>query len=159
MLSPHGLQGEVNIRPLTDYPERWAELTEVSVLEGDQRRYLNVQSVRYCPESLIVRFAGYETREAAAALQGRYLQISRAAARPLPPDTYWMADLVGMQVITLQGDFVGTIREIYQAGNDLLEVATPDGRQILIPMVRAFVKAVELAERKLLLEPIPGLLD
>lgn len=158
-LSPYGLKGEIAVRPLTDDADRWLELREVSYLDGDQRRELTVASAWMHADRVIVRFAGYDTREAVAALKGRLLQVSRDQSPALPAGTYWMADLVGLAAETTAGEPIGTVRDVYQAGNDLLEIVTPDGRELLVPMVRAFVREVDLAGKRLVLDPIPGLLD
>lgn len=159
VLSPYGLKGEIAVHPLTDDADRWEELTEVSYLDGGERRVLQVESAWMHADRVIVRFAGFDTREAVAILKGRTLQVSRDQSPELPEGTFWMADLVGLAAETVAGEPIGTVREVYQAGNDLLEIVTPDGRELLVPMVRAFVREVDLAGKRVVLDPIPGLLD
>jgi len=157
--SPFGLKGELNVAPLTDYPERWEELQEVWMLAGRERIHLRIKSVRLHAGRALVCFTDYESRTAVEGWNGRYLQIPRADARPLPPGAYWMADLVGLSIVTGEGQVVGTVREVLQAGNDLLEVVTPTGQELLIPMVKEFVKHIDLERRQIVIEPIPGLLE
>jgi len=154
ILSPHGVRGEVKVEPITDNPERFKQLRQVYV--GDALH--KVVSVRVLPKFVLVRFEGMDSPEQAKALSGMYLYIPKEQVMPLPEDTFYHFDLQGMEVVSTSGEILGTLREILvREANDVFVVDHPRG-EILIPAIKDVVKDVDLENRRLVVELIPGLL-
>jgi 16S rRNA processing protein RimM len=94
------------------------------------------------------------TVEAADRLRGGYLQVPIDDRMPLPEDTYYIDDLIGLDVFTDTGRYLGQIEEvILNPANDIYRVG-----QILIPAVSEFVREIDLVARRVTIHPIPGLL-
>ncbi|MFB3882051.1 MAG: ribosome maturation factor RimM [Armatimonadota bacterium] len=142
--APFGIRGEVKVRPETDYPERFRDLKEVGLeLPSGEQLRRRVASVRVRPKAILLRFAGCDSREAAERLRGAWIKIRRSQAVPLPENSYWVDDIIGMKVVTAEGEELGEVSEVIRApGNDVY--VTP---RAMIPAVREVVTRVDLQQR------------
>jgi 16S rRNA processing protein RimM len=157
----HGLRGDVRVRSLSDVPDRFATLTQVTVEgPGGVRRPLAVRAVRPIGTDYLVSFEGIETPEAATPLVGSLLQIEEDQAAPLPDGQYYQHDLVGMDVRTEEGLPLGTLADILPTGaNAVFVVRRADGREHLIPATKEVVRAVDVPGRQMTIRQVPGLLS
>jgi 16S rRNA processing protein RimM len=153
-----GLHGEVKVVPLTDFPERFAQTP--TIYAGDAHIPYVVAGARHQKGQILLQLAGIDTIEQAERLRGKTVWIPEREITPLPPDQFYLHDVVGLRVERQDGMPLGEVVDfISGAGNDLFVVRTPGGREVLLPAVKAFVKAVDLAGRVVRVEPIPGLFD
>lgn len=157
--APFGMRGELKVRPLTDFPERFAQTSTLYV--GDDHTPHAVEAARIQGAQVILRLAGVESIEAAETLRGATLWIPAAELLPLPPDTYYLHDLIGLRVRHVDGRALGVVSDVLTGlGNDLLVVREPEsGAETLLPAVKEFIKRVDVAGGELLVEPVPGLFD
>jgi 16S rRNA processing protein RimM len=126
-------------------------------MHEDGRR-LVVASSRSHGTRFLVRFEGVDGREAAEDLRGA-LYIEAAEVRSLEPGEYWEHDLVGADVMHLDGSAIGRVSTIEAGpGQDRLIVETPAGDQ-MIPFVGEIVVEVDLQARRVVVDPPEGLLD
>ena len=148
---PHGVRGEVRVEPRTDVPERFRK---GAILECDGIGPLTITSVRGEPSSRVIHFAGYDTRDAAAALRDRFLRVPRDESRRATAGTHLWADLIGLEVVSPDGARIGVVRDLLRAGpNDVLIVADDAGRETLHPMIDTVVRAIEPAAGRIVLQP------
>lgn len=151
ILGPHGVRGEVRIDPRTDVPGRFAV---GAVLQCDDVGPLTVAAVRGEVAKPIVRFQGYDTREAAESLRKRFLRVARTESRRATVGAYLWADLLGVQVETPQGVALGVVRDLLRAGeNDVLVIADEAGRERLLPMLESVVKVVDVDNGRIVAVP------
>lgn len=157
--APFGMHGELKVRPLTDFPARFTQTT--TLYTGDEHAPHAVEAARIHGSQVVLRLAGVASVEAADALRGATLWIPAAELLPLPPDSYYLHDLVGLRVRHVDGRALGVVSDVLTGvGNDLLVVRDAQtGVETLLPAVKAFVKRVDLPAGELLVEPIPGLFD
>lgn len=166
IVAAQGLQGELRILPLSDFPERFTRAGQRWLQGRDETpRVVELQGGRQLPgkQLFVVRLADVDSREAAEALVGEQLLV-RASDRPkLARGEFHLLDLVGTEVRLLEtGQVIGRVCDLIHAGNDLLEVEqnTPSGPQrLLIPFVKAIVPEVHLNEGWVGITPPPGLLE
>jgi 16S rRNA processing protein RimM len=159
VVAPFGVTGELKVRPETDDPARLRELKEVECLmPNGERRKLGVETVKVRKDGvLLVKFVGFDTPETAATLRKAWLQISFEHAKRRPGQVLY-ADVLGMRAIHADdGRELGIITEVLRAAQDLLEVRTPKGEEVLVPWIDVFVKEVDMASRTIRLLPIEGL--
>lgn len=137
----HGIQGDLRIIPLTDFPKRFDALREVMV--GDE--LLHVERVKPQGKNVLVRFREYAVREEAQKLTGRLLTVARADAAPLDEGEYYVFDIVGLTVYDEEDNELGTVENVLRTGsNDVYAVRAEDGREILIPALRTAVLAIDV---------------
>jgi 16S rRNA processing protein RimM len=127
---------------LTDWPERLRPGSEL-YLDGEEepRRVDAFEGGRRVP---VVRLSGIASREAAEALRGRFLEV---APRDLPPGSYFWHQLVGLRAVDPDGALLGTVTEVFRAGeNEVYVIAGADGSELLIPALRSIVRSIDIEE-------------
>ncbi|TDE14120.1 ribosome maturation factor RimM [Jiangella asiatica] len=157
----HGVRGEVTVEVRTDTPdERFAD-GAVLATEPAARGPLTVLASRWHSGRLLVRFDAVTDRTSAELLRGTMLLAEIAAdARTGDPDEFFDHQLVGLTVVTVDGDELGAVREVVHApGQDLLAVARPDGGEALVPFVTEIVPEVDLGASRVVVDPPAGLLE
>jgi 16S rRNA processing protein RimM len=150
ILGPHGIRGELRVYPLTDDPTRFDRL-KTCLLEGAPGSPPSVcrcVGARNQQGLVLLRLEGVDDRDAAEKLKGRHLLVDRKDAVKLPENAYFICDLVGCRVETLDGEDLGTLEEVLATGsNDVYLVRRPDTRDLLIPALKTVVRSVDIAGR------------
>lgn len=156
---PHGIRGQLRLHALTNRPEHLERVKTVFVGE-ELRAYKLHRAAEHKPSVLIVTLGGVDSREAAEALKGEEVYIRQADALPLEADEYYLHDLPGLRVQTMDGTDIGVVKEVIETGaNEVLVVTRPEGGEVLIPMIKDVVKQLDVAAGTIAIEPIAGLLE
>ncbi len=126
----HGITGEVRLKL---FGQDLDSLRLHKAFEADGRT-LTLASIRPDKIGAVARFAEIKDRNAAEALRGTLLTVDRASLPPLAPGEYYHADIIGLAVVTTEGDAVGVVTAIenFNAG-DILEITLSDGKTAMIP--------------------------
>ena len=133
--STHGVHGEVKIEVWLDTPEDLKHYRRVFI-DGQEKKLL---SVRQQNRFVIVKLHQIDDINAAQPLKGKTVYIAREDA-PLPPGGYFLQDLLDAKVVLEDGSPVGVLTEILERpANNVYVVTDPDGKEILIPVVPAFI--------------------
>ncbi len=155
IVAPHGVRGEVRLLPYHPDPGRYQALRDAWV--GDVRR--QIVEAHAHGQLIRLKLEGVDDRGAAERLCGLEVTVPRSKRAPLPAGRYYVDDLVGLQVVDLSGRFRGTVSNVESLpGQDLLHVRLPQGgRDALVPMVRAFVRNVDLTQGRVTVDAMKGL--
>ena len=138
IVNTHGIHGEVRVVPWADTPDFLCQFTTLYVDGGPMR----ISSSRVHKGSVIVRFQGIDTVEQAMALKGKTVQIRRADAK-LPKGAFFLADIIGLDVVDGDGRKLGILKEVLSPS--LQQVYVVEGeREILIPAVSEFILETNL---------------
>jgi 16S rRNA processing protein RimM len=157
IIKPHGVKGEVVVKVLTDFPDRFEKMKTVYLGNATSQQLYQVKSTRWHQNMVLVSFVSVPERNAAEELRDLYLKIPAAEARTLEPDAYYHHQLVGLTVITDAGETLGRLTEILETGaNDVYVVASERG-EILLPATREVVQTVDLAAGQMIIHPLEGL--
>lgn len=156
VLSPFGVRGELKVLPLTDSVERLLALQEVRIRMPDQtERTARVERARIHKNALLLKIEGCNSIDEAEAYRGAFLVVALEERAILPPDTFYVDDILGLRVVTDDGREIGTIREVLHGpANDVYDTG-----QYLIPALKQVVVSVDLANRVMVVHPMPGMLD
>lgn len=156
VVSTFGHKGEVKVYPHTDFPERLASRKEVFMrLDGVEPHMLKIKKSRIHKTVVIIQFDGYNDMTDAESLRGAKLYTSKSARVPLPEDEFYIDDIIGVSVITSDGDDLGVIKEVLRSpAND---VYVTDNA--MIPAVKEFVVSLDIKEKKMVVKPIEGLVQ
>ncbi len=155
----HGVKGEVKVFPTTDEPEKFKKLKKVVLKTKNAESEIEIQSARFFKNMVIVKFKGIDSLDDAVKYKGASLWITRKQAVPLEDHEYYQADLIGLQVVSETGEMLGTLTDIFQTGaNDVYQVTAEDGKQILLPAIRDCIQEVDLADGKMTVHILDGLL-
>ncbi|MCD8097984.1 MAG: ribosome maturation factor RimM [Lachnospiraceae bacterium] len=158
--STHGVRGEVKVYPTTDDPARFQQLEQVLLDTGKERVPLKIDGVRFFKNLVILKFRGLDSIEAVEGYKGMDLYVSREDAVPLAENENFIADLIGMEVRTDEGLYLGELSDVMETGaNDVYVVKTPEGKEILLPAIRDCILDVNVEEKRMLVHVLEGLLD
>ncbi len=153
VVSPQGNRGEVKAEVVTDFPERFE--TTSAVFVGPEHRRYELERFRLIDGAVVLKLRGVDSIDQAEHLRGQLVEVPEEEAVSLPPDHYFWHQILGLRVVTPQGEFLGTVDEILRTGsNDVYVVHGPRG-ELLIPAIRQVVKSVDLARGTLTVEPMP----
>ena len=161
----HGIKGECFVSLQTDDVEGvFAGGRSLLLGDPDGRPQapevtLTLQAAREFKGGLIVRFEDVVDRNAAEILRGRTLLIRQQEARPLGAGEYFLHDLVGLEVRTASGEVIGRVVEVYEGGQGYTLGVEGGERELLIPFSSHFVKEVDPAAGRIVIESVPGLLE
>ena len=158
--STHGVRGEVKVFPTTDDVKRFKRLKEVILDTGKEELVLEIESVKFFKQFAILKFKGYDNINDIEMYKGCDLMVTREDAVPLEENEYYIADLLGMEVVTDEGKKLGVLKDVLQTGaNDVYVVTTKEGKEILLPVIDECILDVSLEENKVTAHIMPGLLD
>jgi 16S rRNA processing protein RimM len=155
---PHGLQGEINMEVLTDFPERLKSGSKLYI--GEQRQEVRLVKIRRHSNTLLLSFENYSTPEQVGELRNQVVFVSTDNLPPLPEGEFYQHELVGLTVLDETGQPLGKIVDILETGSsDVLVVRQPSGGDVLIPYLDSLLMEVNLAKGTYQTRLIPGLLD
>lgn len=161
MVRPHGVRGEMRAAVYTHLPERftWLEYIYLSRDADDPApQRVAVRSVRFHQGSVLLRIGDYEGRDDVEVLRGMWLLVPADEAIPLDDDEVFHYSLEGLDVVTDEGESLGTLKEVLETGaNEVFVVAGPRG-EVLLPNIGEVVLKVDLEARMMVVHLLPGLL-
>ncbi len=155
----HGLRGEVKVFPTTENPERFRDLKEVLLDTGKDWLELEVSSVRFFKNLVIVKFKEFDSINEIEQYKGKDLYVSRENAIPLEEGEYYLADIIGATVVTEDGAAFGELKDVLETGANLVYVVLHEGKEVLLPVIPDCVKNVDVEQRKVTVHIMKGLLD
>lgn len=159
VLGPHATRGELRVRPFNPDSTTLRAGSTVVLRRGqacDERR---VTAVRRHKHYLLVTLHGCDSMNAAEALKGHEVCVRDTELPEIGPDEIYHYELVGMAVVTTAGDVLGTVAEVMRTPSNDVCVVRAAEREHLIPLVDNIVTEIDRAGRRLVIDPLPGLLD
>jgi 16S rRNA processing protein RimM len=137
---PFGVKGWLRVVSYTEQPDQLIEYTPWYLRRGNAWIATAIAEAKHQSKGLLVRFPGYEDRDRAAELAGADIGIYRRQLPAAAVDEYYWDDLIGLQVVTLDGLQLGLVDHLIETGaNDVLVVSGE--RERLIPFIRGMVIA------------------
>ncbi|GAA0228795.1 ribosome maturation factor RimM [Metaclostridioides mangenotii] len=158
IVNTQGLKGEVKIYPLTDDINRFDDLDKF-YLDKDLQKEWEVEKVRYKGKMVIMKIKAIDSIEDAERLRNKFICVGRESTRELDEDEFFIADMIGIDAFTVDGDRLGVLREVLQYSANDVYVIEGDGKEYLIPAILKFVPEINMAERKMIIDPIKGMID
>ncbi|MEM7489742.1 MAG: ribosome maturation factor RimM [Pseudomonadota bacterium] len=157
IMGAYGVRGEVRAKSFCAEPSAIGDYGPLTLDDGTSRK---VTVLRPIKGGYAIRLSGVPHKEAADALRGQRLWAPRTALPTLPDDEFYYSDLVGLSAVDPGGADLGRVHAVHDHGaGDLLELRPKGGAPILVPFTRAVVPTVDLAARRLVVDPPPGLLE
>lgn len=148
----HGLRGEVKVFPLTDDRSRFSSLTNCLLGSADEKNRVPAKATgaRFLNDSVLLKLQGVDDRDAAEALRGRLLSVTRDQAVALPPDTWFICDLIGCSVWDEAHGLLGELTDVLQtAAHDVYTVHLAGARDLLFPALKTILRRVDLSGRRI----------
>lgn len=158
--STHGIKGEVKVFPTTDDAKRFKKLKEVLLDTDKEKLCLEIESVKFFKQFVILKFKNYDNINDIEKYKGKSLFVTRENAVKLKKDEYFIADLIGIEVISEDDSLKGKLTDVTQTGaNDVYVIMLEDGRELLLPAIKDCILDVDLEKNRMTIHVLDGLLD
>lgn len=155
----HGIRGEVKVFPTTDDATRFKKLKEVILDNGKERLTMTIEGVKFFKKFVILKFKGYDNINDIEKYKNAKLLVPREKAVKLQKDEYFIADLIGMKVVTEDGTAFGVLKDVLETGaNDVYIVNTEDGKEVLLPAIKECVRNIDMENTTITVHIMDGLL-
>ena len=167
----HGVRGEVKVFPMTDDVNRFKKLKKVFLDTGKEYREMEILQVKFFKNMVILKFKGIENINDVEKYKGSGLFVTRDQAVKCEKDEFFIADLIGMEVMTEAGELLGELKDVLQTGaNDVYlvvvaqdspyaEKAPGKNRELLLPAIHECIRSVDLEKRSIQVYLMPGLVE
>lgn len=160
IVNTHGLRGEVKVVPWTDSPDDFEAVEKVFLKIKSEYMPLTVKSVRYQKNNLIVKFREFDNINDVEAFKGATLYCDRDELGELPEGVYYIVDLIGLTVVSDEGDVVGVIADVFNTGaNDIYDVKREGKKNLLLPVIDEVVKEIDMEKGQVTVHIMEGLDD
>ena len=157
---PRGLKGELVADLLTDFPERFEGLVNVTaVATSGERRELKIEAAWFQNGRVVLKFEGVDSVETAEELRSAEICIAESEAVKLESDEFYDWQLVGCDAVTVEGEKLGSVREVMRTGGTENLVVAGQTRDFLIPFAEAICVEVDLEKKRIVVDPPEGLLE
>ena len=158
--STHGIHGEVKVFPTTEDIKRFKKLKQVLLDTGEKQMELEIEGVKFFKQFVILKMKGIDSIEDVERYKGKDLVIERKDALPLKEDEYFIGDLIGIRVVTENGEELGRVKDVLQTGaNDVYVVEREGEKEVLLPAIRECILKVDLEKGEMRVHVMEGLLD
>lgn len=154
----HGVKGEVKVFPTTDDVKRYKKLKSLYLSHKNAVKELKVESVKFFKQFVILKLEGINNMDTAMLYRNADLLVSRKNAVKCEKDEYFIADLIGLEVLCDDGRKIGVLKEVLPTGaNDVYEVEREDGTDLLIPAIKECILEVNIKKGFVKVELLEGL--
>ena len=157
IVNTNGLKGYVKVMPFTDDITRFDTLKTVYIVFKGKMLEYEIENVRYAKNMVCLKFVGIDDINDAEKYKGCYLKINRKDAKKLDKNTYFIVDLIGLDVYDENENKIGTLEDIFKTGsNDVYVVKQEDGKQILLPAISKVIKEINIEQNKIVVDISQG---
>lgn len=160
IVNTSGLKGLVKANLFTDEITKIEEFEKVLIEKNKKLIEYEIEEVKYHKNQVLIKFKGVDDIDKAEALRNCYIKVSRESEPELPEDTYYIVDLIGLEVYTDSGDKLGTLKEVFpvQSGNHDIYVVQTNEKDILLPAIGDVIKDIDIKNKKMIVHLLEGLI-
>ena len=155
----HGVRGEVKVFPTTDDVNRFKKLKQVILDTGKETMPLEIQSVIFFKQFVILKFKGIDNINDIEKYKRCSLYVTREHAVALEEDEYFIADMIGMEVCTEDGNIFGTLKDVIETGaNDVYVIENAEHGEVLVPAIKECIRSVDIEKGQMMIHLMDGLI-
>ena len=132
IVNTFGIKGQLKVKPFTDDVNRFEELKTVYICKKNEMKKVEIEDVKYNKQCVLLKIKGIEDLTEAEKYKGLFLKIDRKDAKKLPKDTYFIADILGLEVYTEEGELLGKVDDIFPTGANDVYVVKDEMRKTII---------------------------
>ena len=159
IVNTFGIKGMVKIKPFTDDISRFDNLKKIYVENKEIKKEYEIEEVKYHKDMVLMKLKGVDNPEEAELLRNYYLKVKRQDEPKLDEGTYYIVDLLGLDVYSDDGKLLGKLDDIFNTGsNDIYVVKDELGKQLLLPAISDVVKDINLEEKRIVVHILNGLI-
>jgi len=158
IVNSYGIKGFLKVVPFTDDMTRFEELKSIYIEKNKSLEEKFIQEVKYQKNLVLLKLEGIDDINQALEYKDCYLKINRKDAVKLPEDSYFIVDLIGLEVFTEEGLVLGNLVDVFPTGsNDVYVVKNEQGKQVLLPAIGEVIKQVDIPNKKMIVKLLEGM--
>ncbi len=157
IIKTHGIRGEVKVYPLTDDVNRFKTLKEVVLEPESDNITLEIEGVKFQKNLVILKFKGYDNINDIEMHVKKGIFVTRDNAVELEEDEYFVADLIGLNVVTDDGEDFGVIKDVLHTGANDVYVIDHDDKDVLVPAIKECILDVSIDDNVMKIHLMKGL--
>ncbi len=154
---PHGIRGEMRVKPHTDDPRRFTWLKQVYVGKTNPQ-LMAVEQARVHQKMVLLKLTAVTDRTQAEALRGAWVQVAEAEALPLAEGEYYLFQLEGLAVVTVDGEPLGTLTSVIETGANHVFVVQGEQGELLLPDIDDVIEDIDFENGRMTVKLLPGLI-
>jgi 16S rRNA processing protein RimM len=159
IVNTFGIKGIVKIKPFTDDITRFDNLKKVYIKCNKEKKEYEIEEVKYHKDMVLIKFKGIDKVEEAELLRNSYIVINRKDEPELEEGTYYIVDLLGLDVYSDEGNLLGKVDDIFNNGStDIYVIKDELGKQILLPAIADVIKEINLEKKMIVVHILKGLI-
>lgn len=162
VLTTWGIRGELKVEPTTDHPERFKHLERVFLVKDGSVEEGRVESARLHKGAVLLKLSGIDSANDGEPLRGCTVEIPTDEAMPLPEGSYYVFEVMGVEVRSTDGESLGTVVDVMRLpANDVYVVKPrdPSAKPFMVPAVRDIVKAIDPDSGVMVISVLPGMIE
>lgn len=159
IINTHGIRGELKVFPLTDNLDRFDDLKIVYI--GNNKEKVEIEQVKYHKGLAIIKLKEFHNINQVLKFKDDFLYIDVEDKVELPEDHYFIFDIVDCNVYDTEGRKIGVVTDVLQyTSNDVYVVKDKEkNKEYLIPAVKEFVVDIDVENKKIIIDPIEGMIE
>lgn len=158
IINSHGVNGSVKIYPYTDDVKRFSNLNYLFL--GEEKLKLKIEKVFYQKNLVIVKFSEFGNINEILKFKEEFIYIKNEDRIELPENSYFISDLIGCLVVDTLNNELGVLTDVLTYSvHDIYVVKDLEGNNFYVPVVKEFVKNVDVTNRQITIDPIEGMLN
>ena len=159
IVNTNGLKGILKVKPLTDDITRFEDLEAVYIKKAKELIKYNIQEVKYNKNMVLLKLEGIDDISEAEKYKNCYIKINREDALTLEENSYFVVDIIGLEVYTEEEELLGKVIEVFSTGsNDVYTIKNSEGKEILLPAISEVIKNVDIPNKKIVVHLMEGLI-
>lgn len=158
IVNTFGIKGIVKVNSFTEDPLEFEQLKTILVEKNKKLLEFEIEEAKPHKNQVLLKLKGINDINEAEKYKGCYIKLPREKAKKLPENTYFIADLIGLEVYTDSGELLGKVDDIYNSGSaDIYVIKNELGKQILLPGIKDVIKEIDVDNEKIIVHLIDGL--
>lgn len=157
IINTHGIKGELKINPLTDDIKRFDKLNNIYI--GEEKVEYNIEKVKYIKNFPIIKLKEFDNINDVLKYKNNYIYIDKEDLVELPKDYYFIFDIIDCKVYDIENNFIGIVEDVITYSSNDVYVVKNNDKEYLIPALKRFVKSIDIEDKKIIIDPIEGMIE
>ena len=158
IVNTNGLKGTLKIKPFTDNIKEFENFKSIYIKKDKELIEFEIEKVRYVKQMVLLKLKKIDDINEAEKYRNLYIYINRNALPDLEDSTFYIVDLIGCDVLTIDGEDLGKVDDVFNTGsNDIYVVKDENGKQLLIPAIKEVIKKIDITNKKIIVKLMEGL--
>lgn len=157
IVNTHGIRGDIKVYPHTNDMERFSTLKRVYI--GEEKLSFEIENVKYHKGMILLKLKDFNNINEVLKFKDEFIFVDELNKIKLPKDNYFIYELIDCKVFDLDGKLLGYIKDVLQNSSNDIYIIKDKDREYLIPAVKEFIKEVNIREKKIIIDPIEGMIE